>query len=66
MITEFTSDGRLISDEFDIEITYTIDEDTLNMSMMGMDFPMRFTLDGDTLQITDPGTGDIQTLTRVR
>jgi hypothetical protein len=59
---EFTSDGRMLVDsdaEGSFEFTYKIDGNSLVLGMEGFEAttPTAFSLDGDTLTVTDPDKG---------
>ncbi len=59
---EFTSDGAFIVDsetEGHLEFTYKIDGDNLVLGMEGLEAttPTPFSVDGDTLTVTDPDKG---------
>ena len=65
---EFTSDGKVISDEFGgMEPDYKAEGGNITITVAGLDVAvMEYTLDGDTLTINDPETGEPATLTRVK
>jgi hypothetical protein len=65
---EFTSDGKVISDEFGgAQPDYVLDGNQIILKVAGMEVAsMGYTLDGDTLTIDDPDTGEPGTFVRVK
>ena len=65
---EFTADGKFLSDETQgINMTYVVEGNKINFkSDFGIGVSMEFSLDGDTLEITDPETGEAETAKRVK
>ena len=65
---EFTSDGTVISDEFGgAQPDYTLEGGKIILKVAGMEVAtMGYTLDGDTLTIDDPDTGEPGTFVRVK
>ena len=69
VVVELTSDGKMISGEEStagLDITYKVDGDKLLITAMGFEIPVKYVLDGDTLQLEDPDTGEMESLKRVK
>jgi len=65
---EFTADGKFVSDDTEgLNMTYVVEGNELTFnSDFGGGVVMEYALDGDTLEINDPETGEYQTATRVK
>ncbi len=63
---EFTSDGKVISDQFaGVKPDYKAENGKITITVAGIDAAsLDYTLDGDTLVMTDPDTGEPATFTR--
>jgi hypothetical protein len=65
---EFRADGKVLGDEFQgVDATYKTADGKIVVSVAGAEYlSMEYTLDGDTLTVKDPTTGDPRTSTRVK
>jgi len=63
---EFTADGKVFSDEFQgVEPDYKAENGKITITVGGIEAAsMDYTVDGDTLVMTDPDTGEPATFTR--
>jgi hypothetical protein len=63
VIVEITEDQFIAEG---VALDYVIKDGKIEMSLMGQTITLDYTLDGDTLTVTDPESGEPETLTRVK
>lgn len=65
---EFTADGKFVADDTEgLNMTYVVEGNEITFtSDFGGGITIGYSLDGDTLRIDDPVTGEPETATRVK